>query len=409
MRPEPISPHTEFTHILRPGRTPIVVLGDDWGRHVSTIQHLFRHIIGRYPVIWVNSFGHRRPRLTVYDVKRATGKLAALVRAKQAPSVRADSLVPDYVVQPLALPWHDIAAVRQFNRWSLAKDIRHGLQELAPGERPVFVSGTPVAFDMIGMLNEIASIYFCMDDYGEIHGTDRDMLAPLEDEMLSRVDALVATAASLTVTRRPASARTLHLPQGCNYEHFASPRTVPVELRALPKPILGFAGGVGPAVDFGIIRALSKAFPEGSIVMLGPHQIDVSADTWPANVHFFGPRPYEELPAYLQGFDVGLVPYVHNDWTKAVDPLKLLEYLASGIPVVSTGLPEAAKYASVIGIADGEEAFVDAVRLAASKVDLNRRAVGQSVASGNRWEARADCFLIYVDSVAYACANNQAI
>jgi hypothetical protein len=376
-----------------------VVLGDDWGRHVSTLQHLFRRIIGRYPLVWVNSFGHRRPRLTLYDMQRAAHKLAALAKPAPPRTANRSELQPDHLVQPVALPWHDVAVVRRFNCWSLARDIRKGIARVAPGERPLFVSGTPTAFGLIGNLDELASIYFCIDDYGEIHGTDRDLLAPLEVEMLARVDALVATAASLTVTKRPASGRTLQVPQGVNFEHFSRYRNPPADLATLPRPILGFAGGVGPAVDFTLIRALASAFPEGSVVMVGPHQQDVSTEQWPSNVHFLGPRPYEELPAYVQAFTIGLVPYVHNDWTRAVDPLKLLEYLAAGIPVVSTALPEAKKYASALQLADGPEAFVQAVRAAMATDGPEARAARMQVARGNRWEDRADAFLTYAEHV----------
>jgi hypothetical protein len=384
---------------MHPGRTPIVVLGDDWGRHVSTLQHLFRRIIGRYPLVWVNSFGHRRPRLTLYDMQRAAHKLVALAQPSTPRTDNPREPLPDFLVHPVALPWHDMAAVRRFNCWSLARDIRRGVAKVAPGERPLFVSGTPTAFGLIGLLDELAAIYFCIDDYGEIHGTDRDLLAPLEVEMLARVDAVVATAASLTVTKRPASGRTLQLPQGVNFEHFARARPIPADVVALPRPIFGFAGGVGPAVDFTLVRALASAFPNGSVVMVGPHQQDVSVEQWPANIHFVGPRPYSELPAYVQAFTVGLVPYVHSDWTRAVDPLKLLEYLAAGIPVVTTALPEAKKYASAVHIANGPGPFVEAVRAAIATDGPDARALRQEVAAGNRWEDRADAFLAYAESV----------
>lgn len=390
-----------------PGRTPLVVIGDDWNRHVSTSQHLFRHAIGRFPLVWVNSFGHRMPTLSLYDARRAAAKVAAMMRgATRAVEQTADS--PDVVVNPRALPWHNLSTVRALNGWSLRRDIRRALASIGATERPLLVSCTPAAFGVVGALEEVASIYFCLDDYGEIHGTDRDLLRPLEAGMGERVNAMVATAASLTVSRRPRSGRTLHLPQGVNYEHFATPRPLPPELAALPRPLIGFAGGVGPAVDFGLVRAVAERLPAASVVLVGPLQQAIDSASLPPNVHLLGPRPYAELPAYVQGFDVGLVPYVHNDWTRAVDPLKLLEYLAAGIPVVSTALPEAAKYAQEIWIRDDADGFVEAISASLAGVGRGDRQSRQSLASSHRWEARFRQFLDYAEHVADEVAGGVA-
>lgn len=303
------------------------------------------------------------------------------------------------IINPRALPWHNHETVRRFNTWSITRDIRRTLSVVAPHERPLLVSGTPAAYGVLGQLNELASIYYCLDDYGEIHGVERELIAPLERLMLMKVDAVVATAHSLTTSKRPASGRTLHLPQGVNFTHFSTPLPLPAEFMKLPRPILGFAGGVGPAIDFALLRAVAAAFAGASIVMVGPHQQTISKEDWPANMHFIGPRSYADLPRYVQAFDVGLIPYVHNDWTRAVDPLKLLEYLAAGIPVVSTRLPEALKYQDVVRLGDGPEMFVNAISESLREGNNAGRLAGQTVAESNRWELRAHEFVEFANTV----------
>jgi len=118
------------------------------------------------------------------------------------------------------------------------------------------------------------------------------------------------------------------------------------------------------------------------------------------NIHLLGNRSYDELPAYVQAFDVGIIPYVLNDWTRSVDPLKLLEYLAAGIPVVTTAIPEVFKYAEAVRIADTRERFEEAVAASLTDTGAAARAARQSVARKHTWESRADRLIEIVEQVA---------
>jgi glycosyltransferase involved in cell wall biosynthesis len=278
------------------------------------------------------------------------------------------------------------------------------LQRVAPSRPPVLVTGTPAAAGVVGALGEQASIYFCMDNYAELPGVSRTLVDPLERALLGKVGAVVATAAALQESKRPASARAFYLPQGVNFEHFATPQPLPPELARLSSPRIGFAGGVSECCDLALIQAVAAANPQGSVVLVGPVSVDLSVLTSP-NIHVLGNRPYATLPAYVQAFDVGIIPYVLNDWTRAVDPLKLLEYLAAGIPVVSTPIPEVHKYASVITCASGAAEFARAAVAACAGDRLELRRARQEVARQQTWEQRATQFLTIVRDL---CANGAA-
>ena len=367
--------------------TPIVIFGDDWRRNVSTLQHVFAHLVTHRPVIWVNSFGHRAPRLTLYDMRRAVGKVGSMLSGYR---IEDDGRPrPARVVEPRAVPWHNLAPIRALNTYSLLRDIRRALLDVAPGRPPLLITGTPAAEGVVGRLGEIASLYFCMDDYAELPGVDRDVVGPLEALLLKRVDAVVATARALVEKKRPASGRAYALPQGVNFEHFAKRQPVPADMAVLPRPWIGFAGGVSSACDFSIFSALAQQYSHGSIVLVGPVEPGIAIPN-DANIHLLGHRSYDVLPGYVQAFDVGLIPYVLNEWTRSVDPLKLLEYLAAGIAVVSTAIPEVLKYESAIGVGRDLRGFVAAVRTAleqpASDDVVERR---QAVARGNTWQQRS--------------------
>ena len=378
--------------------TPIIVFGDDWGRHVSSMQHVFRPILEKRPVVWVNGIGHRVPGLRGGDLQRAWEKArATLPRMQPSPPVAAEA-GPLAVLQPRVLPWHHVAAVHALNTWSLVRAIKHALARHGLNRRPVLVTGSPPSVGVVGRLDERAAVYFCMDDFLHLAGVTPWMLAPFEQRLLDQVDAVVATAESLTRSKRPRSGRTHYLPQGVNYEHFAAARPIPADLAAIPAPRIGFAGGVSACCDFLLIRELARALPHVSVVLVGPVSVDLAGLVL-KNLHVLGPRPYSDLPAYVQHFDVGLIPYLLNEWTRAVDPLKLLEYLAAGLPVVSTDIPEVRKYREAVAIAGTRDRFVREVA-AALRVDRDEvRRRGKALARKHTWAVRADELLALLDEL----------
>ncbi len=385
--------------------TPFVVFGDDWGRYPSTIQHVFRHVAPRYPVVWVNSVGFRAPRLNLTDARRAFEKLGRTARAAVRPAAPSPPALgggaPAAIIEPRVLPWHHVPLVHALNTRSLLRSVGRALGALGAGRRPVLVTGSPPTVGVVGRLGEVASVYYVLDDFLNYPGTSPAMLAPLERRLLDRVDIVVATAESLTRSKRPRSGRTCQLPQGVNYDHFADPRPEPADLAGIARPRIGFAGGVATQCDVALLARLAAGFPAASLVLVGPVSLDRAAlePLQRPNVHLLGLRPYQELPAYVQHFDVGIIPYVISPWTVAVDPLKLLEYLAAGLPVVTTAIPEAAKYAGVVAVAADHDGFVAAVRAALGEDREAGRARHQAFARQHTWERRADTLLEVIEGV----------
>jgi glycosyltransferase involved in cell wall biosynthesis len=166
---------------------------------------------------------------------------------------------------------------------------------------------------------------------------------------------------------------------------------VPPDIRDLPRPVVGYVGGLHQWVDQRLVCELADAMPDASLALIGPLQTDVSALQHKRNVHLLGPRPHAQLPRYIKGFDVGLVPYRLSDYTAHVYPTKLNEYLAMGIPVVTTQLPEVlrfrARHGDVVTIAGEPERFVTAVKEAVRHASdgVERRL---QVARANSWSAR---------------------
>jgi glycosyltransferase involved in cell wall biosynthesis len=363
------------------------------------MQHVFRPIIGRRPIVWVNAIGHRVPGRG--DVRRAVEKAAAMFRptAPEAGAQRDSGPQPDVIIQPRVLPWHHWSAVHAFNTRSLIGDVRRALTRFDQRGGPLLVTGSPPSVGVVGRLGEGASLYFCMDDFLHLPGVTPWMIGPLEQRLLEKVDALVATAESLTHSKVPRSGRVHYLPQGVNYAHFSAPQAAPADLLMLPRPIIGFAGGVSACVGMPLVQRIAESFPQASIVLVGPLTADTQRLRAP-NVHLLGPRSYADLPGYVQQFDVGIIPYLLNEWTMAVDPLKLLEYCAAGIPVVTSDIPEVRKYREAVTVAASDDAFVDGVRAALAEDRAEARARGQALARAHTWAHRADELLAILDAIA---------
>src|SRR5205823_5942351 len=139
-----------------------------------------------------------------------------------------------------------------------------------------------------------------------------------------------------------------HLVQhGVDIEHFAKaydPRTtIPDEVKNLPGPVIGFWGLIADWVDLQLIRHVADAFSGGTVVLLGSATTDLSPLAGARNIRHLGRRPYADLPRYAKAFDVALMPFRVNELTLAANPLKVREYLAAGLPVVSTDIPEVAR------------------------------------------------------------------
>jgi glycosyltransferase involved in cell wall biosynthesis len=176
-----------------------------------------------------------------------------------------------------------------------------------------------------------------------------------------------------------------------DFEHFRralAPSTdLPAEIRALPRPVIGFHGLIADWVDLELITRLAQTFAQGSIALVGKTTTDVSALERLPNVHFLGRKPYADLPSFCKGFDVAINPFRINELTLNANPLKVREYLAAGLPVVSTPVPEVVQMKHC-RIANGPDEFAREIRRALE--DPGPSAARSELMRNESWEAKVD-------------------
>ena len=222
-------------------------------------------------------------------------------------------------------------------------------------------------------------------------------MASADGEAATRAAVVFATTKGLYERQLARNPSTYLVRNGADFDHFSSVTEPARELASLPRPVLGFAGNLtSEKVDFDLLSALADSHPEWTFALVGPatREARPRAEALAArpNVHWLGHRPYDDLPAYVAAFDVGLIPYRATAYTRNCSPLKVFEYLAAGMPVVAAGLPELVGMEPDVVVADGARAFAVAVEraLVAEPAGPERR---RELARGNTWDARTERLL----------------
>jgi len=384
-----IFPNTEArtrtpTPALLRGRD-LLCFSHDWTGDPLSKTHLMRLLARDNRVLWVNSIGYRTPRVwSGYDLRRILRKAAALA----TPLRQVERNI--HVLNPLAVPFYGPRGTR-LNRWLMGRHIRHAMRHLN-FQHVINWVFNPAAGMIAGHLGEETLIYYCVDEYTAFSGVHTATLVELEQQLLRRADLVIVSAANLVEPRRQINPQTFLVRHGVDYEHFRTalaPATqIPSGLAGLPRPILGYFGLIARDwVDLELLIHVARRFPQASLVMLGNITMDVSRLAALPNVHLLGRQPYASLPAYARGFDVGLIPFPINPVTLHSNPLKAREYLAAGLPVVSTAIPEV----QVLGqcrIAHDADSFVREIHAAlrAPGPDAARSAAIRH----ESWDARLD-------------------
>lgn len=320
-------------------------------------------------VIFVENTGVRTVRLS--DVRRVLTRLAHWFA-----ETAAGSRVPVAgvsVVAPLLLPFPRSRLATAVNHHLLLPRLASRIRALA-GEDPILFSYLPTrnAVRLIELLRGRGSVvvYYCVADFREL-SDQGDALTDSEVALARSADLIFVQGAVLGRRLAHLNARIHELPAGVNLEVFDVSVTheVPAELRALPRPIVGYTGGLHRHVDYALLARLARSLADGSVVLVGPLQVDPGPLRPGRNVHFIGARALTDLPSFVASFDVGLVPYVRSAYTDTVYPQKLFEYLAMGRPVVATDLPEVRKLnlpSFAVRVAPDGDAFIAAVHDALS-------------------------------------------
>lgn len=363
----------------------LICFSHDWTGDPLSKTHLMKLLARDNRVLWVNSIGYRAPAASKADMSRAFKKL----KDAFAPMREVEPNI--FVLNVLAIPAYKRSALRDLNRRLIAFQVRRAMRRLG-FRRAINWVFNPAAGVVAGKLGEEKIIYYCVDEYASFLGVSTESLAATEADLLRRADAVFVSADRLYRSKHGLNPHTFLVRHGVDYDHFRKtldPGTVvPGEIAGLPRPIIGYFGLIGQDwVDIDLLVHVAKRFPGASLVMLGKATMDVSRLEALSNVHLLGRKTYESLPAYSKGFDVALIPFPISEVTLNANPLKAREYLASGLPVVSTAIPEV-EVLGLCRIGKDPEHFADEIEAALRSPGPDPRR--SEAVRDQSWAARLD-------------------
>jgi glycosyltransferase involved in cell wall biosynthesis len=353
-----------------------------------TVQHdlvVFSHL--RWTFVW------QRPQHLISRL--GAGRRVWFVEEPVLADVPAPSLRTERC-GPVTRVWYEIPPrPGQSDQWAISFDAAGA--ERYPAEVAALLADrgpalvwlyTPLALPFAQRLERSALVYDVMDDLSAF-AKARPGQREVQRRTLACADVVFAGGRSLYAgVRDAAPGRTFLFPSGVEPEHFAAASD---DRRRHARPVAGYVGVIDERLDLELIADLAARLPDWDLRLVGP-VVKIDPDTVPRaqNLQYPGMEPYDRLPAVMAGFDVALMPFARNAATRSISPTKTLEYLAAGLPVVSTRVPDVvSSFADVVDLQNDGAGFADACRAVVDDPLADRDARTAPLAARHEWDAIA--------------------
>jgi glycosyltransferase involved in cell wall biosynthesis len=359
-------------------------------------------------VLFIENTGVRAPALR--DAPRLLKRARNWSRARAGLRTERDRL---QVHSPVLLPFPYSPTAVRLNRRLLVRAVARWTARVGR-PHPILLTflPTPLVLALAHLIEPELTVYYSVDDLGS-SSSGAARIGTSEAELLRTADLVFVTAASLQARALEHRHEVHMLPAGVSFGAFERARAEAVhplpDLEGIPGPIVGFVGGLNQKLDEPLLADVARRLADLHFVVAGPHVSPAPALRACPNVHLLGLQPHAAIPRLLRRVAVGIIPYRVTEYTSHIYPAKLNEYLATGLPVVSTPLPEVVRFnhghPGLVAIADRAETFAAAIRRAvqeSSPIEARRRI---AVARANRWEVKIAAM---IDVIGRALAVRRA-
>ncbi|MDD5350538.1 MAG: glycosyltransferase [Chthoniobacteraceae bacterium] len=312
---------------------------------------------------------------------------------------------------PTSLPFG-----QRFNRWLERRQLRRAAHRLGL-RRPILWLNPHYALHLAGRMGESLVVYDITDDWTQIRQAAwlRRQTIAEDAELCRRANVVFVVSERLRQLKSPLCPGVRVIPNGVHIERYRAVTDGTLEAHsataAWRHPVLAYTGTIHPErVDLPLVEAVANAFPEATVALVGPRFLDARTERRlraHANILLPGPFPFEEMPRLMRAFDVCIVPHVLSAFTESLDPLKLYEYLASGLPIVSTPVPGFRDHPRWVRLGRTAPEFCAAIREALAEPH-SARARRRAAASGHAWSARVDAIEATIQSTSSLCQDTPS-
>ena len=335
----------------------IALVPDAWKTVWMPRHQILSRLAGSFDVVWIDPAENWREHWLPG-------------RPRFAEAQRFVEIAPEFSAMTSGRQWPEVlrpAWLRTRLTKGRLRAARHYLVQRG-AKRIVLYLWRPEFAPAIDLVDHDASCYHIDDEYSF---SDVELPNPSQEtELIRRVDQVIVHSRRLLEKKGAINPNTALVPNGVDYEAFATPRAEPFDLSCIRRPRIGYVGVIKKQLDLALLLRLASARGEWNFVMVGPigtvtgkEQALAGLQTLP-NVHFLGEKPVEALSAYTQHMDVCLMCYEMNDYTKYIYPLKLHEYLASGRPTVSTPIDSVVEHGDLVALAQTDSEWITAIEQA---------------------------------------------
>lgn len=379
-------------------RPRLVVFGDDWGRHPSSIQHLTRRLLPSYRVDWVNTVGMRRPRFDLTTLRRGAdtllgwtrGARAAEASTEAAPAGESRRTRPAPERPAIHAPVYWPSFHHPLERALNARLLRRALRPLLTAQpAPVAVVTTvPIISGLAEAFPQLNWVYYCVDDFGAWPGLDGDAIRRMEHELLPSMRHVIAASEVLQRRLRGLGTDSELLTHGVDLAQWHAVRRRPPRA-ADARPSALYWGCADERLDARVCLAVAEA---AELHVVGPRRaVDRRLLDHPA-IHWHNAMPYERLPELAESADVLVMPYGDQEVTRAMQPLKLKEYLATPLPVVATPLPACRAWSDAMDVTGCPAEFAHRVTERARAPVPPGQLAARARLRDESWERKAAAF-----------------
>jgi glycosyltransferase involved in cell wall biosynthesis len=309
-----------------------------------------------------------------------------------------------WVFTPIMLPPTKILWLRRINARLISIQILLALRII--GIRHWFNWVTvPTASDVLRVLPTRPTIFNRSDKHSRFPEADEQFIKSCEQDLLNNSQAVLYVNKKLMEEDAGSDDHKYYLGHGVDFKRFLEAangkQVVHPELACLERPIVGFFGAIDDyTVDLELLKFAAESLPNMSFVLIGLPTLDISDITLLPNVHYLGFKPYNEIPKLGACFDVAIMPWLQNEWILYCNPVKLKEYLALGLPIVTTPIPQEGEYGDLMTVARTPREFVEAIQVSATANDQQLMHRRQKAVEPDSWRNKADEVLELANTIA---------